>query len=161
MEEKLNKLAKMIIKNNEYTTLATSDSNGAPWVSILAYSYDTDWNLYFVSIPKSKHGQQLERKRMVACSIFDSRQDWGKGVGLQIEAKCKIISENEFKHVSKVYFERKYPYGKVEPDTKKFFKKSLSDKNSLYKFYKIEPKTVWMNNPYSKTDVRVSINLNK
>lgn len=159
MENKLNRLAKKIIKGNEYATIATSDRHGTPWVSIVAYTYDNDWNMYFISIPESKHGKQLKTRKDIACTVFDSRQDWGKGVGLQIEAKCKIISGNEFEHASKVYFDRNYPYGKVEPETKKFFMKSLSDKNSLYKFYKIEPKTVWMNNPYSKTDARVKIDL--
>lgn len=84
--------------------------------------------------------------------MIQGRDFWGKGVGLQIEANCKIISKSEFKHVSDVYFNRKYPYGIVEPDTKKYFKKVLEDEDSLYKFYKITPKVVWMNNPYSKKE---------
>ena len=155
----LNRMARKIIRANEYTTMATVDPKGAPWVSIVAYSFDRDWNLYFVSIPTSRHGKHLQAKKRVACTIFDSQQDWGRGVGLQIEAECKVISKAEFDHVSKVYFNRKYPFGIVEPDTKKFFKKSLEESNSLYKFYKISPKTVWMNNPYSKEDRRVKIDL--
>ena len=155
----LNRMAKRIIKGNEYTTLATADASGRPWVSVLAYSFDSNWNLYFVSIPTSKHGKQLSFRKNVACTIFDSRQNWGKGVGLQIEATCKTIPKSDFKKVERVYFKRKYPFGTVEPEVEKFFKKSLEDKNSLYKFYKIIPKTVWMNNPYSKTDERVKIAL--
>lgn len=155
----LNRMARSIIRNNEYTTLATTDGRGLPWPCILAYSFDRDWNIFFVSIPSSKHGKNLKKSKNVACTIFDSRQNWGKGVGLQIEANCKIISKSEFKHVSNVYFNRKYPYGNVEPDTKKYFKKSLENENSLYKFYKITPKVVWMNNPYSKEDGRVKIDL--
>ena len=152
-------MARQIIRTNEYTTLVTEDKNGRPWVSIVAYSFDKHWNLYFVSIPDSKHGKHIQTRKRLACTIFDSRQDWGKGIGLQIEAECKVIAKTEFDQVSKVYFNRKYPYGAVEPETKKFFKKSLENEKSLYKFYKIIPKKVWMNNPYSKEDKRVKIDL--
>lgn len=159
MTKKLNRMARCIIRSNEYTTLATVDAHGKPWASIVAYAFDRSWNIYFVSIPKSKHGQHIQRRKLVTCTIFDSGQDWGKGVGLQIEARCKIIANSDFEHVSRVYFNRKYPFGVVEPETKKYFKKSLESTNSLYKFYKITPKTVWMNNPYSKEDERIKIDL--
>lgn len=156
----LNRLARKIIRSNEYVTLATTNARCGAWVAIVAYSFDRNWNLYFVSIPGSKHGKNLKLRKTVACSIFDSQQLWGHGVGLQIEANCKIIAKKEFKDVSRVYFRRKYPFGEVEANIAKFFKTDLQNPKGLYRFYKITPKTIWMNNPYSETDNRVKINLN-
>lgn len=154
-------MARDIIKGNEYLTLATVNTNGTPWVSILAYSYDKNCHFYYASIPSSKHGMNLVDNDEIACSIFDSRQDWGKGVGLQIEGVSEIISKSSFEKVANVYFNRKYPYGVVGPETAKYFRSELKNKNGKYKFYKITPKTIWMNNPYSKDDARVKINLNQ
>ena len=85
----LNKLAKEIIEQNQYVTLATSDNAGNPWVSPVVYAYDKDCNFYFVSIPNSKH--------------------------------CL--------------------------------------KKRLYRFYKITPSRIWMNDPNSEIDVRVGVSL--
>lgn len=160
MKSELNKVARNIINGNEYLTLATTNIDGTPWVSILAYSFDEKWNFYYASIPNSKHCRNISNNKLVACSIFDSHQNWGEGVGLQISGTSKVVTKHDFDIVAGFYFNRKYPYGKVDPQVAKYFRNELKSRNGKYKFYKFTPKTIWMNNPYSKEDVRVKIDLN-
>ena len=153
----LNKLAKEIIEQNQYMTLATSDNAGNPWVSPVVYAYDKDCNSYFVSIPISKDCLNMSYNNNIAVAIFDSRQKLGEGVGLQTEGKVKEVKISELPKTALIYFKRKYPFGKMRhvfgPALKNFLRKRL------YRFYKITPSRIWMNDPNSEIDVRVGVSL--
>jgi len=155
----LNQMARNIIKNNQYVSIATTDKLGNPWISPVAYSYDKNWNLYFTSLPDSKHCKNIKATKKVVCCIFDSHQLWGEGVGLQIEGVSEEVTLRNAIEATKIYSKRKYPYGKIKPGMIKFFLKELINKRTFYRFYKITPRVVWMNDPNSKIDIRVKINL--
>jgi hypothetical protein len=143
-------------------TIATSDVNGNPWISPVAYTYDKDWNLYFVSIPSSIHCQNIKSNKKAAVAIFDSQQLWGEGVGLQIEAEVIEIGLKDTLKIIPLYAKRKYPYinpsRSIVDDVKVFVNKYIT-KGELYRFYKIVPKKFWMNDPNLKTDGRVEVKL--
>jgi len=156
----LDKLAKKIIEKNQYVSIASTDKAGNPWISPVVYSYDDNWNLYFVSMPTSKHCKNIKNNKDVAIAIFDSHQKSGEGVGLQIEAKIELVKPNDLLSVAKISATRKYPCGGLDFKGTMNFIKSMILKGKKYRIYKIILKTVWMNNPNSKTDVRVKININ-
>jgi hypothetical protein len=99
---------------------------------------------------------------MAAVAIFDSHQPWGEGIGLQFEAKASVIGLKDSLKIILLYAFRKYPYvnpkHNVVNDTKKFINNFLV-KQELYRFYKITPTKVWLNNPNLKTDARVEVKL--
>lgn len=153
----LSLLAKQIVTQNEYLTLATVGETGTPWVSILAYAYDSDFTFYFASLPDSRHSKEVEKRNDVSFSIFDSHQDFGTGVGLQVEARLEVVTEADSERVLKLYYGRKYPYGNVSNEFMEGLKKLLE--NKTYLFYKLTPKRVWINDPTADTDRRVEVNL--
>lgn len=153
----LSLLAKQIVEKNEYLTLATAGETGAPWVSILAYTYDSDFTFYFASLPDSRHSKEAEKRSDVSFSIFDSHQDFGTGVGLQIEAKIEVLSDADCERVLSLYYGRKYPYGNVSNEFMEGLKKLLV--NKTYLFYRLTPKRVWINDPSADTDRRVEVKL--
>lgn len=157
----LNKLAKEIITNNQYVTISSVDEKGSPWISPVVYTYDKNWNLYFVSMPTSKHSSNIKENKNVALAIFDSHQLWGAGVGLQIEAEAEVLKLKDTPKVAKLYATRKYPYGGINTKIAMDFVKSMVFENKSYRIYKITPKIVWMNDPNSKVDVRTKIDLDK
>jgi uncharacterized protein YhbP (UPF0306 family) len=159
MIKNLNKLAKEIIENNQYVTIATTNEKGKPWISPVAYTLDNDYNLYFISMPTSKHGKNIEVNNNIAAAIFDSQQLWGDGIGLQIEAKVEIVKLKDIPRAIKLYAFRKYPYGGLNTEKAMHFAKSMVLDGKKYKIYKITPKTVYMNDPNADTDVRVKIKL--
>lgn len=158
-QSQLNNLARKIIAKNQYATIASADLKSNPWISPVAYCYDEKWNIYFISMPSSKHSQNLKHKKSATVAIFDSHQKWGVGVGLQIEADIIGVPIYIYPEIAKIYFWRDYPYGKVTLDMISDFAKLLMEKKKVYRFYKIVPKKIWMNDPNSSVDERVEINL--
>ena len=156
----LNLVARKIIEGNQYVVLSTADKKGDPWISIVAYTYDKNWNIYFVSIPSSRHCKNIKERKNIAFSIYDSHQNWGEGVGIQAEAQVEIVPIKDFLKVSRIYSIRKYPFGKITQKIVSEFIRHAIKIKKLYKFYKIIPRDVWINDPYSKIDNRVEVNLN-
>jgi len=153
----LNQLAKKIVENNEYLALATVDAEKSVWICIICYAQDKDFNFYFASIDTSRHSKNISKNKAVSFAIYDSRQDWGTGVGLQIEGTVEKVKPREISKATATYFSRKYPYGKVSGVFAEEFKKLLQKKT--YSFYKITPTRIWINNPNANVDERVEVKL--
>jgi len=157
MSDKLNILAKEIIQENEYLTLATIDENNHPWVCILAYAFDDKYNFYFISLPTAKHSTHINKNKHVSFSIFDSRQNFGYGTGLQIEGKVEEVQDKQLSTMKNVYFERNYPFGNINNEFMKGIESLIQKK--IYRFYKIMPIKVWINDPDAETDKRAQVDL--
>ncbi|MBN1463982.1 MAG: hypothetical protein JW922_09965 [Paludibacteraceae bacterium] len=159
-----------ILNNNQYMTLGTISvgnkrvgsstvTKGAriidshAWVSPVAYAFDKKYNLYFISLPGSQHSNNMKKNAMVSAAIFDSRQTFGEGKGLQILGKAGVVPVRDSVPVFKYYFSRKWPYGSLTniEDFKRFFKLYK------YRFYKVEPIEVWMNDSRKEYDSRVKV----
>jgi uncharacterized protein YhbP (UPF0306 family) len=153
----LNNLAKEIIEKNQYLALNTVDTNKKPWSSILAYTFDKNYNFYYVSLPTSKHSVNIEANPNVSIAIYDSTQGFGLGVGLQIQAEAKKLEQSKIANVSEVYFGRKFPYGNISNDFTVELKKLLAD--GVYSFYQLTPIHIWINDPHADTDKRVEVEL--
>lgn len=153
----MNKLAIGVIESNEYLSLASVDETGKSWVCILAYCFDVDYSLYFVSLPTSRHAIHFLKNNSVSFSIFDSHQEFGKGVGLQVEAIANEVENKEFQTVEDLYFSRVYPYGNINNDFVGGLKNMLNQ--NIYKFYKLTPTHIWINDPEADIDKRVEISL--
>lgn len=159
MVTNLNLLARDIIKNNQYMTIGSADKTGDSWVSPVVYAYDKSWNFYFVSLPNSKHSVNIIGGNGTSLAIFDSHQPLGEGIGLQIEGKIKELGLIDIPNAAAIYFTRNYPFGEMRHTFNEALKKFLERK--VYRFYKVTPTKVWMNNPNSEIDERVEINLNQ
>lgn len=156
----LNKRAKKIIEQNQYMSIASSDGNGQPWVSPVVYGQDEKFNLYFISLPDSVHSKNIVVNPRVTVAIFDSHQNFGEGVGLQIEGVIEKVPLIKLPLLIKLYFGRKWPYANnIIKTYLNGFKKLLD--NHSYQAYVFKPDVVWMNDPNSKIDVRVKIDIIK
>lgn len=153
MVSDLNKLAKEIVENNQYMTVASGGNDKIPWVSPMAYTYDKDYNFYFISIPSFRHSKNFEVNKNVSFAIFDSHQLFGEGVGLQIEGLVEDLPYKDSIDAIELYFQREWPYGK--PSDESVFKELVESK--IYHLYKITPAKVWMNDPNQKVDARVEV----
>jgi len=94
MSEENRALVRAIISENNYMTVATADG-GRPWLAPVQFCSDQDLNLYFVSLPGSRHAQHIERNAEVGIAIFDSQQAPFTGRGVQIEGQASLYSESE------------------------------------------------------------------
>lgn len=155
MQDNLTKLAKDIIEQNQYMTIASTDSSGNAWASPVAYTFDDKYNFYWVSVPESTHQQNIKRNPNIVLAIFDSHQLWGEGVGVQIEANVAEVSLIEIPHAMDKYFTRKYPYGSALGSFGEGLKGLL--KGKIYRFYKATPTQVWVPDPDAEVDARKEV----
>lgn len=139
-------------------TIASVDTGGNAWASPVAYVFDKEFNFYWVSVPGSKHQQNIANNSSVSIAIFDSHQLWGEGVGVQMEATVEQVTLKDIPQVTTLYFTREYPYGNALGAFGKGLKELL--KGKVYHFYKAVPKTVWVPDPTAEVDARIEVELN-
>lgn len=101
-----------------------------PWAACVYYLFDDNFNLYFVSNPKTKHCVNISKNPKVSITVADSNQDpKGKKVGFQASGVVKkVTSVDELKEIIISWNKRGFV-----PVTYKIFKKAWKSR-----FYKIK-----------------------
>lgn len=117
-----------------------------PWAAPVYYLFDEDFNLYFVSNPKTKHCINISKNPKVSITIANSEQDTeGKKKGFQARGLAKkVISVSEIKEIIKIWNKRgfvKVGYSEF----KKFWKS---------RFYKIKLTDIQIFDQSNKNEVR-------
>jgi hypothetical protein len=65
-------IARTIIDENLYMTLATADESGLPWASPVYYASEEYSAFYWVSAPEATHSRNLAVRPQASIVIFDS-----------------------------------------------------------------------------------------
>ena len=101
-----------------------------PWSACVYYLFDDNFNLYFVSNPKTKHCVNISKNSKVSVVIVNSEQDpEGKKKGFQARGNAsKVTSVSEIKDIIIVWNKRGFV-----PVTYKIFKKVWKSR-----FYKVK-----------------------
>jgi len=98
--------------------ISTCNKSKIPWGSVVFYSYDYDYNLYFISASDSLHMKNLLENPNVALTIFDSNQPPELSEGVQIagklsqmvdEEKILKMKQSEWKSSIYEYYSRMFP----------------------------------------------------
>lgn len=144
-QDQFNQIAKDIVKNNIYLTLATT-SKDKPWASPVYYDIDEHFNFYYISQLNSLHTKHILKNPYVAFAIFDSRQKADTGNGVQGEGKVYLLKNNELEKAFKIYRSNYIPKT-IDNFTKK----------TSYRFFKIVPEKLYILNPEAKVDKRVEV----
>lgn len=134
-----NNLAKQIIKENIYLSIATMGKK--PWVAAIRYKVDKLYNFYFASKQDTIHVAHILKESMTACGIFDSHQEDGTGQGIQMEGKTVLLDGEELKKAVKLFWPEK-----IEKMVDNF------SGVSIYRFFKFTPEHVFVLDP---TDIAV------
>jgi uncharacterized protein YhbP (UPF0306 family) len=91
--------AQELLKENQYLTLATADTNGKPWSSTVWYTSRQPSRseerlaveFIWLSRPEALHSRNLLQRPEVGISIFNSVQPAGTGDGLQFAARAQPV----------------------------------------------------------------------
>jgi hypothetical protein len=94
MTEQATEIVRGIVRDNTYLTLSTANGD-QPWGAAVQYVADEDLNLYFVSLPDSRHMSHIMANPSVAVTIFDSRQPPFTSRGVQIEGTADAYSTTD------------------------------------------------------------------
>jgi len=74
------------LESHHVMTLATSGPDG-PWAAAVFYA-SREFELYFVSSPKSRHAADLQRRPSAAAAIHEDYRDWRAIQGIQLAGTC-------------------------------------------------------------------------
>lgn len=85
-------------------SLATSDAGGL-WVADLIYSFDADFNIYWMSKPGTRHSKAILETPRVAGSITVTGQVKEPNLGIQFSGTASKIDGPRF-DLAKVYSKR-------------------------------------------------------
>lgn len=127
---------------SQYLSLATQGPEG-PWVCPLYFAFDSAFNLYVLSQPKtSLHMKHVAQSPAVACTVYDSRQQNMRAVaGVQIKGAAHLVGPDEVQAAFDAYFAAT-PVR--TPPTAAFPPEAYGRDDAMWRFVKIVPEEVWV-----------------
>ncbi len=88
--EQLKQLVNEVLEKSYLLSLATLDQNGI-WVADVIYVFDSEFNLYWLSQPTTRHSQAILKNPNVAASITLTEKPGEPDIGIQLEGKAQKI----------------------------------------------------------------------
>jgi hypothetical protein len=101
--ERLIAVARVIVADNVYMTLATADAAGRPWASPVWFAADGHADFIWVSTPDARHSLNLGERSELAIVIFDSGVAPGAGQALYLEATASELEGAEVERCMEVF----------------------------------------------------------
>jgi pyridoxine/pyridoxamine 5'-phosphate oxidase len=105
-------LARAMVDEIAFMTLATVDAAGMPWASPVWFAHAEYAEFLWISRPNARHSQNIAANPRIAIVIFDSRTpiDTGRGVYLEGGAE-EVTDETEVERIMAVFSERSIAQG--------------------------------------------------
>ena len=91
-------------------TLATVGPEGAPHAAAVFYAVGPDLTLYFLSEPKTLHGQHLKDGAQAAATIEANNQDWKNIRGLQLRGFAGPCIEPDEEETAREVYAARFPF---------------------------------------------------
>ncbi|MEX2028789.1 MAG: pyridoxamine 5'-phosphate oxidase family protein [Candidatus Curtissbacteria bacterium] len=110
MSEDIRRLVLEILEQGQNMSLGTYD--GEVWVNDVMYVYDGDFNIFWLSLDKTRHSKAILEHSQVAATITISNNAAEENIGLQIEGMAEKIEGDVFEMAKKHRLKR----GKPEPE---------------------------------------------
>lgn len=155
MHTKHTEMAKSILSDICYATLATATKTGIPWCSPVYVAFDSDFHFYWLSPLQARHSQNIGENSQVAFVVYNSTAPERTGKGVYIQATAyELTDKDEIAYGLQRIFERA---GDNPPPV------SDVTGNSPLRVYKAESHAMWINVGDSidgkHVDKRVAIDL--
>ncbi len=124
-------------------TLATTNADGSPHASDVFFAHDENLALYFLSDPKTRHIQNMQRDARVNGTIHAATRGWQEIRGVQIAGHAQRV-ENRAEAYE--LYVKKYPFVTQWLPNAEILGRVL-DKLGLIEMYKITPQWMrWIDN---------------
>jgi hypothetical protein len=96
-------IARAIIDDSRYMTLATADEDGRPWASPVFYAAADYAEFYWISAPGSTHSRNLAQRPRISIVIFDSGVAEGAGQAVYMAATAEQGADGDLARGLAVY----------------------------------------------------------
>jgi nitroimidazol reductase NimA-like FMN-containing flavoprotein (pyridoxamine 5'-phosphate oxidase superfamily) len=109
-------LARSLLLENSYLTLATAGDDGVPWASPVWFAARGLHEFVWASKPGARHSRNIAENARVSLVVFDSGKAPGDGSALYVSADAGIVDDAGFEAALAVYNERSVERGLGEWD---------------------------------------------
>lgn len=155
-------VAKQIIDNNTYMTLATSvDDN--PWACALFMGVDERYHLYFVSNIRARHVQNVLQNQRVSVTVFDSHAISGEANGVQLTGSCNRLIGGKIQRGIDAIYTKRYPDPAERAQhnlTVKEFSRPDTNPTARH-IYEITPQHVYVLDKQTGEDTRIEVDFSR
>ncbi|MFL5871831.1 MAG: pyridoxamine 5'-phosphate oxidase family protein [Solirubrobacterales bacterium] len=87
-------VARAIIDEIAYMTIATADADGTPWASPVWFAHAGYSEFVWISRPDARHSRNIAARAGVGIVIFDSRTPIDTGRGVYLEATAEQVTDD-------------------------------------------------------------------
>ncbi len=130
-------IAKQILSEIMYITIATVSKDGQPWNTPVYSSFDEDYNFFWISSPLSQHSQNIKENNNIFLTVYNSTASEGTGRGVYVKAKAFELNDPvEIEEALKYIYGRK---DKPPRPTDDFMN------HNPRRVYKATPEQFWIN----------------
>lgn len=128
------------LETHNVMTIASCQEN-VPWAAAVFYASD-EFDLYFFSNPKSRHGVNMAANSVVSAAIHEDYHDWRAIRGIQLEGRAERLRSLKLQARFWEVYLKKFPF------VKQFFQAGglrdvLQAKLTGIRLYRIVPNTVY------------------
>ncbi len=151
-----NTKVKEALDRTEFMAISTLGSDGS-WICPVQFGHNENFELYFKSMPHSKHMQNLKNDERVSVAIFKTERFPGtrEVMGLQLRGKATVLTER-----SDIEEAARHMYGR---DPRKIDYRTKVDEHlgpdAVWNFVKITPEEAWCFDSRVFEEERVQIDL--
>lgn len=139
--------ARNIIKTIPYITIASVSETGEPWNTPVFTAYDDRYNFFFSTDIESHKARNIRANSKVFLVIYDSTAKPGSGIGVYIEGKARLLTDEAEKQAAyNALVNRRKPIAFHE------FEDYL---DGPYGLYVVEPLHIYMNTNSQRIGQRV------
>ncbi len=130
------------LESTDFCCMATVDKKSKVWSNPVYFAWDNNYNIYLISMLKSRHMQNLATQKNISVSIYSTDQKPGGDVfGIQLEGEGRIVDDlKSVKEAYKVYFKRRFPKTGIAKSKKP---EDCIGPHAVWKFVKITPKSLY------------------
>ena len=96
-------IARAVLDDNSYMTLATADESGVPWASPVWFATEDYHQLYWLSAPSTRHSRNLAVRPELSIVVFDSTVQPLSGQAVYMMATAKQVPEADLEPGLDVY----------------------------------------------------------
>lgn len=98
--EDIRKLVEEVLNKGYLMSLATVD-DGGPWVSDVIYVHDDQLNIWWISMPQTRHSKAILADARVAATITVSTELGEPNLGLQISGTAERVEGDDLARATK------------------------------------------------------------
>ena len=105
------RLARTLVAENWYLTLATAGADGSPWASPVWFAAREVDMFVWASKPGARHSRNIAHDPRISLVIFDSSRPPGEGSALYVFAAAEVVDDATFEDALAVYNARSLDRG--------------------------------------------------